>query len=117
MSDPEDPLTMPQAKDLLSLLADVPFSSSLRPSPADIDEDHIEPEPQEGNMEYKLKLIDPSPSRFQHLVTQMKWRLAEGNGEALYVIGVEDDGFLTGLQEDELEASLRTLESMAATAV
>ena len=36
------------------------------------------PEPQEGNIEYKLKLIDPTPERLVHLATQMKWRLAEG---------------------------------------
>jgi GTPase len=44
----------------------------------------LPPEPQEGNTEYKLKLLCPSPERFQHLVTQMKWRLAEGAGEAIY---------------------------------
>eukprot|EP00047_Mylnosiga_fluctuans_P012501 m.26387 g.26387 ORF g.26387 m.26387 type:complete len:634 (-) comp4283_c1_seq1:202-2103(-) len=102
------------------IVSDMPLptcaQTSSRPSPIDINENYIEPEPQEGNMEYKLKLIDPTPSRFQHLVTQMKWRLAEGNGEALYVIGVEDDGFLTGLAEDQLLASLRTLEAMAAAA-
>jgi GTPase len=103
---------------LLSESSALSFSahSSSRPSPADIDDEHIEPEPQVGNMEYKLKLIDPSPARFQHLVTQMKWRLAEGSGEALYVIGVEDDGYLTGLPQDQLDTSLRTLEAMAAAA-
>eukprot|EP00048_Salpingoeca_helianthica_P016945 m.234927 g.234927 ORF g.234927 m.234927 type:complete len:723 (+) comp19841_c0_seq1:354-2522(+) len=90
--------------------------SPSRPSPVEIDDEHIEPEPQQGNMEYKLKLIDPSPTRFQHLVTQMRWRLAEGNGDALYVIGVEDDGYLTGLSKEELEASLKTLEAMAVAA-
>lgn len=39
----------------------------------------LPPEPQEGNVEYKLKLINPSPNRLQQLVTQMKWRLEEGN--------------------------------------
>ena len=105
----------------LSRLMDSPLlpplgASSSRPSPVDVDPEHIEPEPQQGNMEYKLKLIDPSPVRFQHLVTQMKWRLAEGAGEALYVIGVEDDGYLTGLPEEQLDTSLRTLEAMAAAA-
>jgi GTPase len=50
-------------------------------------------EVEEGNVEYKLKLIDPTPERFQHLVSQLKWRLCEGQGEALYEIGVEDNGF------------------------
>ena len=41
--------------------------------------DCLPPEAAEGNIEYKLKLINPSQSRFEHLVTQMKWRLREGN--------------------------------------
>lgn len=43
----------------------------------------------------------------------MKWRLQEGNGEAIYEIGVEDNGILTGLNESDLKASLSTLEKMA----
>ena len=31
----------------------------------------LPPEPQVGNIEYKLKLINPSKLRFQHLVTQV----------------------------------------------
>lgn len=38
----------------------------------------LPPEPQHGNIEYKLKLINPSPNRLQQLITQMKWRLEEG---------------------------------------
>ena len=43
----------------------------------------------------------------------MKWRLREGQGEAIYEIGVGDNGFLHGLTEEEMEASLETLTSMA----
>jgi len=32
----------------------------------------LPPEPQIGNVEYKLKLVNPSRLRFQHLVTQVK---------------------------------------------
>lgn len=74
---------------------------------------NLPPEEDEGNVEYKLKLVNPSPSRFQHLVTQMKWRLREGQGEAIYEIGVEDDGRCTGLTEREMEASMSTLRRMA----
>lgn len=55
---------------------------------------NLPPEVERGNIEYKLKLIDPTPVRFEHLVTQMKWRLQEGLGEAIYEIGVSDDGYL-----------------------
>ena len=40
--------------------------------------DSMPPEPQRGNIEYKLKLIDTPADRLVHLATQMKWRLAEG---------------------------------------
>ncbi|XP_071447489.1 GTP-binding protein 2 isoform X2 [Hetaerina americana] len=74
---------------------------------------HLPPEPQLGNVEYKLKLVNPSKQRFEHLVTQMKWRLREGQGEAIYEIGVEDNGILTGLSESDMAASLQTLQQMA----
>lgn len=45
----------------------------------------------------------------------MKWRLREGHGEAIYEIGVEDSGLLTGLSDTEMAASLDTLERMAVT--
>ena len=60
----------------------------------DFEQDILPPEPQLGNIEYKLKLINPSKQRFEHLVTQMKWRLREGQGEAIYEIGVSDCGHL-----------------------
>ncbi|MCP9264787.1 GTP-binding protein 2 [Dirofilaria immitis] len=78
-------------------------------------EKSLPPEIEEGNIEYKVKLIDPSLSRMQHLITQMKWRLREGQGEAIYEIGVQDDGTIKGLTDKELDASMRTLKSMAAT--
>ena len=62
---------------------------------------------------FQLKLVNPSPSRFEHLVTQMKWRLQEGEGEAIYEIGVEDNGVLAGLPKPELESSVNTLKKMA----
>ncbi|XP_011168281.1 GTP-binding protein 2 [Solenopsis invicta] len=83
-------------------------------SSADEDqEDRLPPEPEQGNIEYKLKLINPSSQRFEHLVTQMKWRLREGHGEAIYQIGVEDNGRLAGLTKEEMKTSLKTLKDMA----
>ncbi|KAF3423005.1 hypothetical protein E2986_09331 [Frieseomelitta varia] len=80
----------------------------------DDQEERLPPEPEQGNIEYKLKLINPSSQRFEHLVTQMKWRLREGHGEAIYQIGVEDNGKLTGLTREDMKASLKTLNDMAA---
>lgn len=79
----------------------------------DLDQGILPPEPQLGNIEYKLKLINTSTQRFEHLVTQMKWRLREGKGEAVYEIGVLDSGLLRGLNNADMAASLDTLKKMA----
>lgn len=71
------------------------------------------PEAEEGNVEYKLKLTNISPARFARLVTQLKWRLLEGGGQAYYELGVADSGALIGLSRADLEQSLETLEMMA----
>jgi hypothetical protein len=86
-------------------------SPSLSPSPALIPK--LVPEAEEGNIEYKLQLLHPSPARFARLVTQLKWRLLEGGGQAYYELGVADSGALIGLKREELEMSLETLEMMA----
>ncbi|CAH2064921.1 unnamed protein product, partial [Iphiclides podalirius] len=74
----------------------------------------LPPEPRFGNVEYKLQLVSPCERRFQHLVTQMKWRLRSGGGSAVYVVGVRDCGALRGLRARALRASLRALRRMAA---
>ncbi|KHJ79295.1 hypothetical protein OESDEN_21062 [Oesophagostomum dentatum] len=76
-------------------------------------ENRLPPEMELGNIEYKVKLVNPSSSRLQHLITQMKWRLREGQGEAIYEVGVEDGGQMSGLSDVEMEASLTTLRTMA----
>ena len=68
------------------------------------------PESDDSNVEYKLQLLSPSPAR---LVTQLKWRLLEGGGQAYYELGVSDSGDLIGLPREDLERSLETLEMMA----
>ncbi|KAK3510008.1 hypothetical protein QTP70_025316, partial [Hemibagrus guttatus] len=75
---------------------------------------------EEGNIEYKcqvsfpqLKLVNPTQYRFEHLATQLKWRLQEGRGEAVYQIGVEDNGLLVGLTDNDMKASINTLRRMA----
>ncbi|TPX70436.1 hypothetical protein SpCBS45565_g01818 [Spizellomyces sp. 'palustris'] len=72
----------------------------------------LPPEVEEGNVEYKLQLINPPPARLEHLITQLKWRLAEGYGEAMYEIGVSDKGTLVGLTQHDLDRSVATLRKM-----
>jgi GTPase len=70
-------------------------------------------ESDDGNIEYKLKLIEPTATRFKHLVSQMKFRLLEGQGEAIYEIGIEDNGYPKGISEDELQGTIATIKKMA----
>ncbi|MFZ8808408.1 MAG: GTP-binding protein, partial [Pyrobaculum sp.] len=67
------------------------------------------PESEEGNVEYKLTL----GSDVEKLAGQMKRRLLEGGGEAVYLIGVADDGRPLGLPDDELLKALGTLREVA----
>ncbi|EGZ19314.1 hypothetical protein PHYSODRAFT_497084 [Phytophthora sojae] len=69
-------------------------------------------EVEEGNVEYKLQLLEPAPERLRQLTTQMHWRLNEGGGTAFYELGVRDNGELLGLSEDALLRSLGTLARM-----
>ena len=73
---------------------------------------HLGPENDEGFIEYKWKLINVEPDRLEHLTTQMNFRLREGGNEAIYHIGVADDGTPKGITEDEMKESLKTLEHM-----
>ncbi|MCE7737559.1 MAG: elongation factor 1-alpha [Candidatus Heimdallarchaeota archaeon] len=78
----------------------------------------LSPEADYGNIEYKLTLSHhlDNVSRIEELASQMRFRLYEGNGEAFYYIGVEDDGTPTGISDEELEKSLASLEKVASLA-
>eukprot|EP01064_Diplonema_japonicum_P022938 TRINITY_DN3323_c3_g1_i1.p1 TRINITY_DN3323_c3_g1~~TRINITY_DN3323_c3_g1_i1.p1 ORF type:complete len:587 (+),score=85.97 TRINITY_DN3323_c3_g1_i1:64-1761(+) len=76
-------------------------------------DDKLEAEDDEGYVEYKWKLVKVAKERLQHLITQMKYRVMEGNGECLYEIGVDDSGHPKGLEEDEYQESIRTIRTMA----
>ena len=63
----------------------------------------IKPENDYGNTEYKLKLVDFTLDRVDHLTTQMIFRLNEGFGNAIYKVGVEDNGVVLGISEAEMK--------------
>ena len=52
--------------------------------------------------------------RLEKLRTQLKWRLVEGGGTAVYELGLLDNGTLVGLNQEEMEQSLKTLAQMLA---
>ena len=67
------------------------------------------PEEDEGKTEYKLKIIRADYDKINRLASQLKYRLAEGGGEAFYVLGVTDEGLPEGLSEEELGETLEAL--------
>ena len=89
----------------------------------------LAPEPPFGKVEYKLKLkAQEGTERFEELVTQLNWRMRECSSEeeceevadltqyrdAVYRIGVADDGTVLGLSDAELAESMSVLHAMAA---
>eukprot|EP00198_Chlamydomonas_reinhardtii_P007126 XP_001696462.1 GTP binding protein [Chlamydomonas reinhardtii] len=87
----------------------------LKREPKDHTVTCLEQEDGEGNVEYKYRIKDPHPVRLQQLITQLKYRLSEGNGECFYYIGVEDNGYPKGLEPADLDGSIATLQHMAAS--
>ena len=85
------------------------------------------PEPSLGKIEYKLRLTaEEGTDRFEELVTQLNWRMRECSSEeecedielsqyrdAIYRLGVSDDGHVPGLTDAELAQSLSVLKAMA----
>tara|TARA_B100000963_G_scaffold113773_1_gene99026 strand:+ start:3665 stop:4036 length:372 start_codon:yes stop_codon:yes gene_type:complete len=73
----------------------------------------IEKEQYYGNVEYKLKFEYMNDLKIKKYATQMKFRIIEGNGEAVYLIGVQDNGQIIGLPKSEVEYSIDILKKMA----
>eukprot|EP00639_Heterosigma_akashiwo_P018571 CAMPEP_0206385376 /NCGR_PEP_ID=MMETSP0294-20121207/15225_1 /ASSEMBLY_ACC=CAM_ASM_000327 /TAXON_ID=39354 /ORGANISM="Heterosigma akashiwo, Strain CCMP2393" /LENGTH=181 /DNA_ID=CAMNT_0053836049 /DNA_START=113 /DNA_END=654 /DNA_ORIENTATION=+ len=80
---------------------------SITPAPT------LPAENDDGDTEYKLKLVGVVPERFMHLKTQLNFRLNEGNNHCTYQLGYQDGGFPQGLNKEELVTSLQTLDHMA----
>lgn len=80
----------------------------------DIEEaiDKIEPEKSDGKIEYKLKLLHVDEERIEGLTSQMSYRMNEGGGECIYVLGVADSGGIVGITDDEFKVSYNVLKSI-----
>tara|TARA_B100001093_G_scaffold509349_1_gene573194 strand:- start:181 stop:519 length:339 start_codon:yes stop_codon:yes gene_type:complete len=50
-----------------------------------------------GPIEYKRELKNMNNEKIKKYATQMKFRVIEGNGIAYYLIGVEDNGKIIGV--------------------
>jgi GTPase len=75
--------------------------------------ERIAPEDDDGHIEYKLKMLHSNAHRIEQLTTQMRYRVNEGNGECIYVMGVTDSGGLIGITEDEYTQSRELLDHVA----
>ncbi|XP_015607433.1 GTP-binding protein 1 [Cephus cinctus] len=60
-------------------------------------------------------LVSPSEDQYELLLRRLKERIHDGGSETIFDIGIGEDGSEDGLKEDEYEASLATLQSLAAT--
>ena len=67
---------------------------------------YLEPEIEEGNIEYKRYLSELSNERLEQYVSQMIWRVREGLGEAIYYLGVEDNGTFYNWTQNEKKQTL-----------
>jgi translation elongation factor EF-Tu-like GTPase len=76
--------------------------------------DKLEEEHDDGNVEYKRTLINLDEDTFNRRVTQMLYRLHEGNFETIYIIGISDSGILMSLNEKEYNESIINLKLIAA---
>jgi len=67
----------------------------------------IQPEEDDfGNKEYKWKIVPEDDSKMNFkcnkLASQMMYRLYEGEGKAVYIIGILDNGLPVGLNETDI---------------
>lgn len=72
----------------------------------------LPPENFYGMIEYKRYIIPSSKERYVKYETQLLWRLAEGKGEAIYYIGVDDDGTIHNINNKQYKLSIKNLKSL-----
>ena len=72
----------------------------------------FESEREYGNVEYKLHLNKIKGFKIHHHISQIKYRIMEGNGLAYYVIGIHDNGEVIGLNKKELQDSLFNIKKL-----
>lgn len=71
-----------------------------------------------GNREYKRYILfndkkeNKRKLKINKRSTQLLFRLSEGDGKALYIIGLEDDGIVYGIEEQILIESINNIIEM-----
>jgi hypothetical protein len=72
----------------------------------------MEREDNQGCIEYKRLIKFHSDRRYNSLLSQLKYRLLEGNGVCYYIIGVEDNGEIINITEEDYDISIKNLKLM-----
>ncbi|MFB6193696.1 MAG: GTPBP1 family GTP-binding protein [Halobaculum sp.] len=69
-----------------------------------------------GNVEFKTRLtrdVHLADGRLESLTAQLRHRVLSGDGEALYVVGVTDDGGMAGIDPDAFSETMDVLSLLA----
>ena len=69
----------------------------------------LDEEDDNGNIEYKRFILLDNELKKNQLLTQLKWRLLEGDGEATYYLGIDDDGSCSNVSKEILNDSFANL--------
>jgi elongation factor 1-alpha len=74
--------------------------------------DKLPPEVESGNIEYKLKIVPDDDFRLDQLASQMKWRIDEGGGIAIYYLGISDNGEISGINKSDYSQSMKNISKI-----
>lgn len=78
-------------------------------------EDHVLNQNEYNSIRGKLVYVSPTEEQYDLLLKRIRELLLEGRGETIIEIGTAVDGGDGGLSDDEYEAAVATLHSLAAT--
>ena len=65
-----------------------------------------------GNIEYKIAFIDMTLQKVKKYATQLKFRVIEGRGNAVYMLGVKDDGKIVGISKNKQEYTINIMNDI-----
>lgn len=71
----------------------------------------LEPEIEEGNIEYK-RFLKNDINRMEEYISQLKWRVKEGQGEANYYLGIENDGSFYNWNDKERNQTIQVMKKI-----
>ena len=65
-----------------------------------------------GNIEYKVNFVNMTSCKIKKYATQLKFRIIEGGGKAIYIIGVLDNGMVVGIKKNEISKCNNIMKKM-----